>query len=118
MSVIKRRSPQETDELEKLLESTRHYYEAYPVQYVKFYDDGFRGEEAFSDPEYRDGYNRVAALLVKLAKPQELVIDVGCGVGFWSALMAKHGAHAVSLDQLSKLLQKCGGEKQTVKTGI
>ena len=35
-------------------------------------------------------YNRVAALLVTLAKSQELVIDVGCGVGFWSTLMAKH----------------------------
>lgn len=57
---------------------------------MKFYADGFRSEGAFSDPEYRERYNRVAALLVTLAKSQELVIDVGCGVGFWSTLMAKH----------------------------
>jgi hypothetical protein len=52
MSIIKRRSLQEKDELEKLLESTRRYYEAYSVEYVKFYNDGFRSE-AFSDLEYR-----------------------------------------------------------------
>lgn len=82
---------------------------------MKFYADGFRSEGAFSDPEYREGYNRVAALLVTLAKSQELVIDVGCGVGFWSTLMAKHGARVVSLDQLSRLLQKCGGRTKRLK---
>lgn len=82
MSVSNRRNLRRMGELERLLESTRRYYEACSVEYVKFYDDGFRREEAFSDPEYREGYNRVAKLLVKLAKPQEFVIDVGCGVGF------------------------------------
>jgi hypothetical protein len=47
MSVTKRRSLQEKDELEKPLESTRRYYEAYSVEYVKFYDDRFRRKELF-----------------------------------------------------------------------
>jgi len=115
MSVIKRRSLQEKDELERLLESTRRYYEAYSVEYVKFYDDGFRSEGAFFNHEYREGYDKIAELLRNLAKPQELVIDVGCGVGFWSALMAEYGACVVSLDQLSGLLQKCGERSERLK---
>jgi len=115
MSVIKRRSLQEKDELERLLESTRRYYEAYSVEYVKFYDDGFRSEGAFFNHEYREGYDKIAELLRNLAKPQELVIDVGCGVGFWSALMAEYGDCVVSLDQLSGLLQKCGERSERLK---
>lgn len=41
-----------------------------------------------------------------LVKRDEKVVDVGCGVGIWSSLMARKGAYVVSLDPSKRMLQR------------
>ncbi len=58
--VIERRRLKEKEDLCKLLESTRQYYDAYADQYVKFYNDWRKQKDTFSNPNYKAGYDKVA----------------------------------------------------------
>jgi ubiquinone/menaquinone biosynthesis C-methylase UbiE len=89
--------------IDNLLESTKKYYDVNADYYEKFYDEGIRA----ADPKYREGYEKVEKIISTIVKPNELVLDVGCGVGKWSVLMAQKGAIVVSVDQSTKMLQKC-----------
>jgi len=89
-----------------ILKSTRDYYRDYSTEYVKFYEDWTRGEAQFSGSEYIEGYETVAKSLTTMAKPGDNVIDIGCGVGKWSTLLAQAGALVTSVDYLSSTLQQ------------
>lgn len=105
--IIKRRRLKEKDDLHKLLGSTRQYYEAYTDKYVESYNSWSKQKNAFSDPNYKEGYDRVAETLIKVMKPEEKVIDIGCGVGTWSTLLAENGANVISLDYSPNILRRC-----------
>lgn len=104
VEVVKRRRLGKEDDLDEILKSTREYYVAFSDRYTKFYDDWLSGEGPFSDPEYKMGYDRVSETMRGLVDDGQLIIDVGCGVGTWSILMAKWGAYVVCLDQSSEVL--------------
>ena len=79
--VIERRRLKEKEGLRKLLDSTRQYYEAYTDKYVEFYNSWSKQKNAFSNPNYKEGYDKVAETLTRVVNPEETVIDIGCGVG-------------------------------------
>jgi len=79
---------------------------------VEFYENWLKREGKFSDSAYREGYETVAEVLLSTAKPEERVIDVGCGVGKWSALLAKKGARVISVDNLPSMLQKVAQKRK------
>lgn len=106
--IVERRSLGKRDNLSKILSSMRVYYRFYSDEYVQFYSNWLKGEGSFSDPEYKIGYDKVAEILTGLIDDRPLIIDVGCGVGNWSALMAKGGARVISLDQSVDALLKFG----------
>jgi len=89
-----------------VLESTRNYYRDYSAEYVKFYENWAKGEGQFSGSEYMEGYEKVAKVLTSTAKPGESIIDIGCGVGKWSTLLAQAGAQVTSTDYLLSMLQQ------------
>lgn len=91
---------------DEILKSTKNYYETYSDNYVKFYENWLRGAGAFSNPKYKEGYDIVASTLNKISKRGERVLDVGCGVGVWSTLLAEKGVYVISLDNLLIILQK------------
>ena len=104
--IVKRRGLRKENDLDKILNSTRKYYGAFSDEYVKFYDNWLRSEGSFSDPEYKMGYDKVAKILTGLVDDGQLIIDIGCGVGIWSVLMAKSGAHVIGLDHSLEALSK------------
>ena len=108
--VVKRRSLGKRNNLSKILSSMREYYgaRASEDEYVQFYSNWLKGEGPFSDPEYKMGYDKVAKILTGLIDSRQLIIDVGCGVGTWSILMAKGGARVISLDYSLDVVLKCG----------
>jgi len=94
-----------------LIKSTRRYYDEYSERYVKFYENWPKKEDKFADPNYREGYETVKKILVSTASSGELVVDIGCGVGKWSALLAENEVKVVSVDNLlsmlGKVVQRC-----------
>jgi ubiquinone/menaquinone biosynthesis C-methylase UbiE len=90
----------------RILKLTRVYHNEFSDYYVNFYGDWLKGEGGFSDPKYKEGYDMVAKVLHNTAKSGEKVVDVGCGVGVWSTLLAKKGVYVTSLDNSSKMLKK------------
>jgi ubiquinone/menaquinone biosynthesis C-methylase UbiE len=90
----------------RVVKSTRTYYDEYSQKYVEFYENWRKRQSKFSDPIYRQGYETVAKVLLDIAEPEERVIDIGCGVGKWSALLAEKGVEVVSMDNLPSMLQK------------
>jgi len=104
--IVDRRSLEKEDDLNRILKLTRRYYRLYSEEYVQFYNNWLKGEGNFSDPEYKIGYDKVAQILAGLIGNGELVIDIGCGVGTWSILLAKNGAHVVGLDYSSEALTR------------
>jgi len=113
--IIERRRLEEMEDLRKLLDSTRQYYEAYADKYVEFYNSWSKQKNAFSDPNYKEGYDKVAETLMRAVKPQETVVDIGCGVGTWSTLLAENGAGVISLDYSSNILRRCGERAKGLK---
>lgn len=113
--IIKRRTLQEKEDLGKLLDSTRQYYEAYSNKYVEFYNNWFKRENAFSNPDYKEGYDQLAKTLIGVMKPEEMVLDIGCGVGTWSTLLAKNRADVIGLDYSSSILRRCGEKAKSLK---
>lgn len=105
VSILKRRKFR-SEEYDEILKTTRMYYETFANSYVNFYENWLKEEGPFSDPKYKKGYETVANLLSSTLKPDEKIVDVGCGVGVWSTLMAEKGAYVVSIDNLSRMLQK------------
>jgi len=89
-----------------VLKSTRDHYRDYSAEYVKFYENWAKGEGQFSGSEYIEGYETVAKVLTSTVKPSESVIDIGCGVGKWSTLLAQAGAQVTGADYLSSMLQQ------------
>jgi len=89
-----------------VLKSTRSYYRDYSTEEPKFYEDWVKGEGRFSEPEYKEGYDTVAKILASIVKPGEIVLDIGCGIGKWSTLLARKGAQVTSVDQASTMLQQ------------
>jgi len=113
--IIKRKKLEEKEGLRRLLDSTRQYYEAYVNRYVDFYNSWFKQKDAFSDPNYKEGYDKVAETLTRIVKPEEIIIDIGCGVGTWSTLLAENGASVISLDYSPNILRICGEKAQSLK---
>lgn len=113
--LVERRRLKKENDLDKILNSTRKFYGAFSDEYVKFYGNWLRREGSFSDPEYKLGYDKVAKILTGLVDDKQLIIDIGCGVGIWSVLMAKRVVHVISLDHsleaLSKLMKRSKDEK-------
>jgi len=105
----------ERKDLSRVLDSTRKYYEAYSNGYVKFYNDWVKGEDVFSNPAYKEGYDKVAEVLVNIVRRGELVVNVGCGVETLSTLLARNQAYVVSLDYPPKTLIKCGEKARSLK---
>jgi ubiquinone/menaquinone biosynthesis C-methylase UbiE len=89
-----------------VVRSTRTYYDRYSQKYIEFYENWLKKEGKFSDSAYRKGYETVAKVLLDTVRCGERIIDVGCGVGKWSALLAETGAEVVSVDNLPSMLQK------------
>lgn len=106
-TIIERKKLKGAGSLRTLLKSTKRYYEAFADGYVEFYKSWVKGEEMFSDADYKEGYDRVARILTDIVKPEERLIDIGCGVGVWSTLMAKNGAYVTSLDYAENALKRC-----------
>ncbi|MFB0558827.1 MAG: class I SAM-dependent methyltransferase [Candidatus Bathyarchaeia archaeon] len=104
--ILKRRSLRKGDVLRKILNSTRKYYGAFSDEYVKLYDNWLTSEGAFSDPEYRIGYDHVAKILTGMVEDGQLIVDIGCGVGVWTVHMAKSGANVIGLDHSIEALSK------------
>jgi len=108
VEVVERSSLQKGSDLNKILNSTRKYYGLFSDGYVQFYDNWLESKGHFSDLEYKVGYDNVAELLIRLVNNGQLIIDIGCGVGTWSILLAKKGASVAGLDQSPEALLKCG----------
>jgi len=89
-----------------VIKSTRTYYDEYSERYVEFYENWSKREGEFSDFKYREGYETVAKILVNTAASGEKVIDIGCGVGKWSVLLAENGIEIISVDNLPSMLRK------------
>ena len=89
-----------------VIKSTRTYYDKYSGQYVEFYENWLKREGQFTDSKYKEGYETVARLLINTAASGEKVIDIGCGVGKWSALLAENGVEVISMDNLPSMLRK------------
>lgn len=106
-TIIKRKRLKGVAELRPLSRSTKEYYEAFSDGYAKFYDNWLRADDIFADVRYKNGYDMVAKVLADAAKPGERVVDVGCGVGVWSTLMAESGAYVTGLDYTLGPLKKC-----------
>lgn len=100
--ILKRTSVGKTN-VDTLLKTTKNYYDANVEHYKRFYDEDLK----IADAETREGYEKVEETLSKIVKPKEIILDVGCGVGRWSVLMAEKGALVVSIDQSREMLQKC-----------
>lgn len=104
--IVERRRLEKKDDLDAILRLTRRHYGFYSEEYVQFYNKWLQGEGNFSDPEYKIGYDRVAQTLAGLTRKGKLLIDIGCGVGTWSILLAKNGAQVAGLDYSSEVLLK------------
>jgi ubiquinone/menaquinone biosynthesis C-methylase UbiE len=89
-----------------VIRSTRTYYGEYSEKYVEFYAKWLSRKGEFSDVKYRQGYETVARVLINTAGSGERVIDIGCGVGKWSALLAENGLDVTSVDNLAAMLRK------------
>lgn len=89
-----------------VIKSTRTYYDEYSGKYVEFYENWLKRKAEFSDFKYREGYETVARVLINTVACGERVIDIGCGVGKWSALLAENGIEIISLDNLPSMLRK------------
>ena len=92
------------EEVNEVMKSTIDYYTAWADDYEKFYDQFLILK---AEDKYREGYEKVAQVLWDTAKSGHFVIDIGCGVGRWSVLLTKKGAHVAGLDISLKLLKKC-----------
>jgi len=101
-----RRKPFVRADYDGIVESTRSYYRNYSKEYVKDYENWAKAEGRFSEPEYKEGYDTVARLLASTAKPQESVIDIGCGVGKWSTLLAQKEVRITGVDYLSSTIEQ------------
>jgi len=93
-------------EYDEVLKSTRAYYESFSDGYVRFYENWSKGEEEFSNPTYKEGYDEIARFLGKTAASGEMVIDIGCGIGHWSTLLAEKDARVAGLDNLPSMIRK------------
>jgi len=82
---------------------------------VDFYSSWLKQKNAFSDPNYKEGYDKVAETLTSVVKPEERVIDIGCGVGTWSTILAENGAGVISLDYSPNILRRCGERAQSLR---
>jgi ubiquinone/menaquinone biosynthesis C-methylase UbiE len=89
-----------------IVRSTRTYYDKYSERYVEFYENWSKREGNFSDFKYREGYETVAKVLTNTATFGDRVIDIGCGVGKWSMLLAENGIEVTSVDNLPSMLRK------------
>lgn len=101
--ILKRRALGKTD-VNKLLRRQSRYYSAKAADAEDFYDRRLRDKRI--DKELKNGYLKVAALLQQLVKPGQTLLDLACGIGFWSCLAAKRGAEVVSVDQSTEVLKR------------
>ena len=101
-----RRKPCAGGDYRAIADSTRSYYRDYSKEYVKDYEDWAKAQGRFSELEYKEGYDTVARLLASTAKPQESVIDIGCGVGKWSTLLAQKEVRITGVDYLSSTIEQ------------
>jgi len=101
--ILKRRAIGKTD-LGKLLQSQDRYYNSKASDAEDFYDRRLKSEKI--DRELRAGYLKVALILDRLVRPKKKVLDLACGIGYWSCLVAKKGARVTSVDQSAEVLRR------------
>lgn len=89
-----------------VIKSTRKYYDEYSERYVEFYENWSKRKSEFSGSEYIEGYEAVARVLTNTVVSGERVIDIGCGVGKWSVLLAENDVDVASVDNLTTMLRK------------
>lgn len=89
-----------------VIKSTRKYYDEHSERYVEFYENWLKKEGNFSDLKYRKGYEAVARVLANTVASGERVIDIGCGIGKWSVLLAENDVDVASVDNLPTMLRK------------
>lgn len=89
-----------------VIKSTRKYYDEYSERYVEFYENWSKRKGEFSGSEYIEGYEAVARVLANTVASGERVIDIGCGVGKWSVLLAENDVDVASVDNLPTMLRK------------
>lgn len=106
-TIIQRKKLKEPTNLHEVLESTRTYYNTISRDYVTFYENWTKAEDIFSNVNYKKGYDKVANILTNSVTPKENIVDIGCGIGVWSTLLAQNGAYVTSLDYALNSLQKC-----------
>ncbi len=92
------------EDLNELLNSTSEYYGSVVDRYVLFYEEYLPHD---ASPEYRQGYERVAELLQEQLKPNQHILELGCGIGYWTVIMAQRGAALTSVDSAPTMLSKC-----------
>lgn len=74
------------------------YYDAVARAYLDIY---------LNNSYYRFLYQRIAEVLNSYIRPGFSVLDVGAGVGFWSAYLMGRGAKVYSLDISVESLRRC-----------
>lgn len=89
-----------------VIKSTRKYYDEHSERYVEFYENWSKRKGEFSGSEYIEGYEAVARVLANTVASGERVIDIGCGVGKWSVLLAENDVDVASVDNLPTMLRK------------
>jgi 2-polyprenyl-3-methyl-5-hydroxy-6-metoxy-1,4-benzoquinol methylase len=104
---IGRKKLEKNSDLGTIVASTRKYYNIISDNYVRFYHNWIKGRDLFSDEKIKKGYDRVADIVIDVVAPDEEIIDVGCGVGVWSVLLAQNGAYVTSVDFALNPLRKC-----------
>lgn len=114
-TIISRKEMNKPTDLHTLVDSTRHYYNDISGDYVTFYENWVNKEDIFSNTAYKKGYDKVADILIDTVTCGDNVIDIGCGVGIWSTLMALQGAYVVSVDYAVNPLHKCNERARKFK---
>jgi 2-polyprenyl-3-methyl-5-hydroxy-6-metoxy-1,4-benzoquinol methylase len=105
--LIRRKKLKKNSDLCTIVASTKKYYNIISDDYVAFYNNWVKGRDLFSDRKIKKGYDRVADIVSDAVTPDEKIVDVGCGLGVWSVLLAQNGAHVTSVDFALNPLRKC-----------
>jgi len=97
-------------DLDRILESTKRYYEEIGNEY----DDLWYSPNAYV--QYDKLYSFLQRKISQLSSYGELVLDAGCGTCEWSTVLMKNGALVVGFDQSLKMLQI--GREKSISRGF
>ena len=116
-TILKCQRIRDDRQLDALLSSTKAYYDAFASGYVEFYKNWKSARDVFADADYKKGYDRVAEILTDIARPGHTLLDLGCGVGVWSTLLAENGSQVVALDSSLNCLRTCRQRATEIRIG-